>query len=270
MKYIITKVQLDNVIGKVIEHLKQIWAKHLAGEIVFSYSEKSEHQYITRKVEDLVAQIKGFERLPHNTRELFKELEAKQNEEVAAQKVNENALILHCEICSQEGKRMSKESKLAVINEDVLKLPLDMSMFSAFEPERGIDIQLSFSPQDGRLIHKHFNHAPWVVTSEVIERIRTNGGPSRLLTNKGYIQIDSEGIVGGSNKEQEKEPTPETVTYTEPQIGEEEAPVDKEEPVEEEPKKEMLKCEEPGCDKEFDTKLKLQGHTNWHTRRKKA
>ena len=146
---------------------------------------------------------------------------------------------------------MSKESKLAVINEDVLKLPLDMSMFSAFEPERGIDIQLSFSPQDGRLVHKHFNHAPWVVTSEVIEQIRKNGGPNRLLTNKGYIKINNEGIVTDLIVEKKKE-----------------APVE-EEKEEEEPEK-LFKCEESGCDKGFATKPQLQGHMNWHKRSKKA
>uniref|UniRef100_A0A6M3L766 C2H2-type domain-containing protein n=1 Tax=viral metagenome TaxID=1070528 RepID=A0A6M3L766_9ZZZZ len=257
MKYIITKVQLDNVIGKAIDHLQNLSAKHLAGELKFTDSEKSEHGYISRKLQELVSEIKGYEKLPADTKQMFKALEATVNEQEAAQKVNENALILHCEICSQEGKRMSKESKLAVINEDVLKLPLDMSMFSAFEPERGIDIQLAFSPQDGRLIHKHLNHAPWVVTSEVIEQIRKNGGPSRLLTNKGYIYIDKTGIV---KREWEEKPEPKL----EPK---EKTPDEDKEPPKEQPEK-LFKCEEPGCDKGFATKPQLQGHMNWHKRKK--
>ena len=257
MKYIITKVQLDNVIGKVIDHLENLSAKHLAGELKFTDSEKSEHGYIIRKIRELVSEIKGYEKLPTNTKQMFKQLEATVNAQEAAQKVDENALILHCEICSQEGKRMSKESKLAVINEDVLKLPLDMTMFSAFEPERGIDIQLSFSPQDGRLIHKYLNHAPWVVTSEVIEQLRTNGGPNRLLTNKGYIYINQTGIV---KREWEEKPEPEPKEKTPDE--------DKEPPKEQQEK--SFKCEEPGCDKGFATKPQLQGHMNWHKRSKKA
>ena len=162
---------------------------------------------------------------------------------------------------------MSKESKLAVINEDVLKLPLDMSMFSAFEPERGIDIQLAFSPQDGRLIHKHLNHAPWVVTSEVIEQIRTNGGPSRLLTNKGYIHLSKEGITKREWEEPPMIPAPEEpITGIHIELDKpDEGATTTETPIEE-----SFKCEEPGCDKGFATKPQLQGHMNWHKRSKKA
>ncbi|MFH1593578.1 MAG: hypothetical protein ABID09_02645 [Candidatus Omnitrophota bacterium] len=254
MRYTITKVQLDNVISPIIGYLKQLWAKHLGEELKFEDYEKSQHQLHIRKLEDLICDIKGHTRLPHNTKEMFKVLEAEVREDIAVERVDkdENALFLHCEICSQEGKRISNESKLAIILEDKIRLPLDISMFSAFDPERGVNMRLGFSPQDGRLSHSPFNHPPWVVDSKVIEEIRKEGGPHRLLTNKGYMKINQGGIV---KREWQ---------------GTEETPMeDKQDASQEPPMTQQWVCPEPDCFKSFSTKIKLQGHMNWHKRRKK-
>ena len=103
---------------------------------------------------------------------------------------------LHCIICSLQGTHMSEDSEIATIDETKLKLPLTPDMFTSSNPDRGIpapwmpgvDWQTMFCPNNSA-------HLPWGIEYKDTEQAIQNGGPRRILTDKGMLDVPVVGKV---------------------------------------------------------------------------
>ena len=155
-------------------------------------------------------------------------------------------LVLHCEVCSlldeQGNYRLHPDSAIGIIDENLLRLPLRWEMFKSMNTKRGVPsfwrqdvtwegLKCPHAPQgEGQ------GHSPWKLVDEKAtqERMR-QGGPSRLLTNRGWILINERGIVV--------------------------EPVDQAAPLDEE----VWKCEV--CGREFKTKANLGAHMRSHKKK---
>ena len=108
-------------------------------------------------------------------------------------------MLLHCWICSLQGSRIDNNplspTLVTEIIEDKIKLPLKADMFKTYDPDkRGLREWPLTDDWDHML---HHNHLPWEMTydDEITRKRVVNGGPGRLLTDKGWIEIDDIGIV---------------------------------------------------------------------------
>lgn len=101
--------------------------------------------------------------------------------------------ILHCMVCSLGGEHCGEHTKIAAIDEEALKLPLDSSMFSSFWPERGLpapwqpglDWLGMKCPRCGRL--------PWTFMPDDTAKLMEQGGPDWIRTSKGFVKLTAEG-----------------------------------------------------------------------------
>jgi hypothetical protein len=103
-------------------------------------------------------------------------------------------MILHCEICSQGGQRMNFHSQVARIREDLIRLPLAPEMFEAVSDRETVP---PWAPGcDWIWMRCPWHHGPWwMATDDRTVQAIEQGGPSRLCTDEGWIEIDSRGIV---------------------------------------------------------------------------
>jgi hypothetical protein len=103
-------------------------------------------------------------------------------------------MILHCEICSQGGQRMDTYSQVARIREDLIRLPLAPEMFEAVSDRETVP---PWAPGcDWIWMKCPWHHGPWWMTTDARTlKAMEQGGPSRLCTDEGWIEIDEHGIV---------------------------------------------------------------------------
>ena len=202
----------------------------------------------------LISDLKSLPVTPRRTFDIEREekIETKEDEKETTVIDENSVLILHCERCMGEKKKPVPGmggSGLAVINKELIKLPLDLSMFSPVWPERGIPVLLRLDNRvAGGLVCSRGGHLPWHIKEEGLQSVKERGGPSTLFTNQGWIDIDEEGIV-----EEKKESTKTKVL----DVGELEAETGSTITIKDAPKPPFV-CEL--CGKEFDTQRQLTGH----------
>ena len=108
-------------------------------------------------------------------------------------------MLLHCWICSLQGTRIDNRplspTLIAEIIEDKIKLPLRADMFKIYDPDKRGLREWPLTDEWDHMLHR--NHLPWEMTfdDEITRNRVANGGPERLLTDMGWIEIDCEGIV---------------------------------------------------------------------------
>lgn len=112
-------------------------------------------------------------------------------------------MILHCAICSLDlsGKiRLTKDSAIAIIDEGKIRLPLDGSMFKPLLTPGGDNLSPIWvgEPMIKWDEMSCFGRPHSVFGEEVFDTQEADkvGGPRKILTDQGWIEIDEEGIVG--------------------------------------------------------------------------
>lgn len=103
-------------------------------------------------------------------------------------------MILHCEFCSLQGEAVGEHSAVAVIDKDKLRLPLDGSMFKSLFPDGGVpdpwlpgtEWRYMFCRRCGNV------HTVFMVPDDDVEGMMERGGPKRLLTEEGWINLDGD------------------------------------------------------------------------------
>lgn len=120
-------------------------------------------------------------------------------------------MILHCFICSCGGKRVGPHSEVAIIREDEIKLPLQVDHFEglkfggaqAVNPFKDI---ASAAPRIDAWLHMRcrHGHTPWpresVWERGQLAQNKKAGGPSKILTDQGWMQLNEKGIKGEGDK----------------------------------------------------------------------
>jgi len=234
---------IDTVVDILVQYLHRIHTD----SYIHSVGERVQIHKATKKVIELKNKLHGIaiskDVLPPET---GRPQEPEDIEQPPGDRPDD-ALILHCEICAMVDEqadiyRLHEHSEVAVLDEKALRLPLTWQMFGSINPKRQIPsiwppnalwqtIKCVWAPQiEGQ------GHSPWKLKDDKETQKRmAQGGPSRLLTNRGWIEIDERGIVAHAN-----EPT-NIATQTE------------------------WLCDFPGCDKgPFKSKQALTAHSRVH------
>jgi len=96
-------------------------------------------------------------------------------------------MILHCYRCALAGDRCTESSEVAIIDQSTFKKPLRASMFKPLDP--GHDPSPPFQSDEWRhMLHRACGSYPWPYDVDPVE------GPSRVLTDKGFIQIPTNNV----------------------------------------------------------------------------
>jgi len=95
---------------------------------------------------------------------------------------------LHCMVCSLQGTHMSKDSEIAIIDQKKLTLPLTSDMFTSPDPKHGVPAPWMRNDLGWKEMQcPKGRHSPWGIDYTDIPEAMENGGPSKLLTDKGMI-----------------------------------------------------------------------------------
>ncbi len=128
-------------------------------------------------------------------------------------------MILHCMICSRQGKHIGSHSAIAVVDIEKLDLPLDPLMFTSLMPERELPPPWQLGA-DGWSNMKcpRGNHLPWGIELDETDQAMKDGGPEKLLVvaklwsvpefidikkHREIVQIKLYGGVRGGGKSEE-------------------------------------------------------------------
>lgn len=248
---------------------EEIYPKTLA----FSVGERVHIHKLTKKLVELKNKLHGItisqEAIPPEITETIDHIEEpKIVEPVQIKDRSPDALVLHCERCSVDGTRIHEQSEIAVIDTEKLRLPLEATMFSSINPKR--EIPSFWKPGNTWATVRCMwgNHTPFnLVDDAMTQQRQKDGGPRRLLTNRGWIEIDEQGILLADKL---KTLVTEAAGATEVQL-----PIVDEagivagrigEPQEGIPDKVGYLCE--FCGKEFKTKANLGAHQRSHKEKK--
>lgn len=98
---------------------------------------------------------------------------------------------LHCRICSCQGTHISEDSAIATIDASKLRLPLEPTMFTSLNPERGIPTPWRPGVDWQTMRCPRGNHLPWGIDYADIEQAMKDGGPKQILTDEGMIDVQS-------------------------------------------------------------------------------
>jgi hypothetical protein len=111
-------------------------------------------------------------------------------------------MILHCEICSSGGERLTSDSAIAIVDSKNLRLPLTGAMFLPMYPQRG-----QTRPWPDTFSWKDFNcprHRGliWAFSEAQMSEATKNGGPSRILTENGWTPVLTESAAEFQQKQE--------------------------------------------------------------------
>jgi len=102
-------------------------------------------------------------------------------------------MILHCMACSLGGDYIGEHTKVATVDEEALKLPLDSSMFSSYWPERGVPDPWAKGLNWLEMKCPRCGRHPWTHDNRETSRFMEQGGPDWIRTDKGYIYLTTSG-----------------------------------------------------------------------------
>lgn len=100
-------------------------------------------------------------------------------------------LILHCEVCSNGGDRITRESEIAKIKE--LKFPFQKKFLAPLHEDRG-ETQVFFGTDWTNFRCPRGNHPIFILSQEDYDNFRKYG-ITRVLTNKGWRSCDIEELA---------------------------------------------------------------------------
>lgn len=202
----ITK-QDRQVIDNAVEVMAELLTRIYTDSHIYSVGNRVHIHKATKKLIELKNRLHGItiskDVLPPET---GRPIETEVQEQLPIEERPADALILHCEICAlydeqDESYRLHEQSEIAVLDEKALRLPLTWQMFGSINPKREIPsiwqpnalwqtLKCLWAPQvEGQ------GHSPWKLRDDKETQLRmTQGGPARLLTNRGWIEIDERGI----------------------------------------------------------------------------
>jgi len=101
--------------------------------------------------------------------------------------------------CSLGGDYIGEHTKVATVDEAALKLPLDSSMFSSYWPERGVPDPWAKGLNWLEMKCPRCGRHPWTHDNRETSRFMEQGGPDRIMTDKGLITLLPDGWHGESN-----------------------------------------------------------------------
>ena len=108
-------------------------------------------------------------------------------------------MILHCMVCSIGGTHPGDHSKIASIDENTLRLPLDSSMFGSYWPERGLPAPWQDGLNWQEMKCPRFGRIPWTFMQDDTSKVMEQGGPETILTDQGVIRLLEDGWHGESD-----------------------------------------------------------------------
>lgn len=120
-------------------------------------------------------------------------------------------MILHCMVCSIGGDYIGEHTKIASVDEESLKLPLDSSMFGSFWPERGLPAPWQPGLNWLEMKCPRCGRVPWTFMPDDTARLVEQGGPDQILTDRGLVDLDKAGFTCRGAEADEPETAPDSL-----------------------------------------------------------
>jgi len=111
-------------------------------------------------------------------------------------KMNDDEIIMHCEVCSRSGERMAEETAIAKVK--TLLFPMKKEYLAPLHEHRGE--RATFPGTDWKTFRcPRGNHSIFVLSMEDMNNFQKYG-ITRILTNRGFMRCDIKELEEKLNK----------------------------------------------------------------------